>query len=328
MKSIRQLFIGLLSAIATSLIVLGAGTLAFVEGDVNNAPLAALATKIPLFTNTAAPGEPTQAPVTPPTPTATWVKFIQCNVPHGWQPYQVKPGDTLDSIAVRFSLSAETIFQKNCLQSASLPSGTILYLPAPTATPTLTPLKLTPTITPTPTVTPTPGTGTTPCGPPPGWVVYVVRSGDTLYRLSVVLGISQNTLMEANCLTNPYLYAGQRLNVPFIPAAPPTRTPTPTDIPMLPSNTPVTITPDLTATEAANQTATAQSDATNAALTATAQAEATNAALTATAQAEATNAALTATAQAEATNAALTATAQAEATNAALTATAQAVITP
>lgn len=329
MKSIRQLFVGLLSAIATSLIVLGAGTLAFVEGDVNTAPLAALATQIPQFTNTVAPGEPTPMPVTPATPTATWVKFIQCNVPHGWQSYEVKPGDTLDSIAARFSLSAETVYQKNCLQSTSLPAGTILYLPAPTATPTLTPVLLTPTTTPTPTVTPTPGTGTTPCGPPPGWVVYVVRSGDTIYRLSVVLGINQNTLMEANCLTNPYLYVGQRLYVPFIPAAPPTRTPTPTDIPVLPSDTPVTTTPDLTATEAANQTATAAADATNAAnQTATAVWEDTNAAnQTATAEWEATNAAnQTATAVWEATNAAnQTATAEAAnqtATSAALTATA------
>ncbi len=333
MKSIRQLFIGLLSAIATSLLVLGAGTLAFVEEEVNLSPLSALATKTPLATYTTAPGLPTQTPAIPPTPTATWVKFIQCNVPHGWQPYQVKPGDTLESVAERFSITAEMIYQKNCLQSSSLPSGTILYLPAPTPTATLTPVVLTPTITPTPTTTPTPYLQETPCGPPAGWVLYVVRSGDTLYRLSVMLGVSQNSLMEANCLNNPYLYAGQRLYVPFIPAAPatpiPTSTRTPTDAPVVPSNTPITVTPDLTATaqaeatNAANQTATAEAEATNAAnQTATAEAEATNAAnQTATAQAEATNwANQTATAQAEAANQTATA--------AALTATAQAQVTP
>ena len=326
MKSIRQLFFGLLSAIATSLLVLGAGTLAFVEEEVNLSPLSALATKTPLATYTTAPGLPTQTPAIPPTPTPTWVKFIQCNVPHGWQPYEVKPGDTLEAVAERFSITAEMIYQKNCLQSSSLPPGTILYLPAPTPTATLTPVVLTPTITPTPTTTPTPYLQETPCGPPAGWVVYVVRSGDTLYRLSVMLGVSQNALMEANCLTNPYLYAGQRLYVPFIPAAPatptPTNTRTPTDAPVVPSNTPVTITPDVTVTP--DLTATAAAEATNAAnQTATAEAEATNwANQTATAEAEATNwanqtatAAANQTATAEAAN--QTATAAAEATNAA-----------
>jgi len=258
MKSIRQLFFGLLSAIATSLLVLGAGTLAFVEEEVNLSPLSALATKTPLATYTTAPGLPTQTPAIPPTPTATWVKFIQCNVPHGWQPYEVKPGDTLEAVAERFSITAEMIYQKNCLQSSSLPPGTILYLPAPTPTATLTPVVLTPTITPTPTTTPTPYLQETLCGPPAGWVVYVVRSGDTLYRLSVMLGVSQNALMEANCLTNPYLYAGQRLYVPFIPAAPATPTPTntriPTDAP-LPTET-STITSTITQAPPATDTLT------------------------------------------------------------------------
>jgi len=258
MKSIRQLFFGLLSAIATSLLVLGAGTLAFVEEEVNLSPLSALVTKTPLATYTTAPGQPTQTPAIPPTPTATWVKFIQCNVPHGWQPYEVKPGDTLEAVAERFSITAEMIYQKNCLQSSSLPPGTILYLPAPTPTATLTPVVLTPTLTPTPTTTPTPYLQETLCGPPAGWVVYVVRSGDTLYRLSVMLGVSQNALMEANCLTNPYLYAGQRLYVPFIPAAPATPTPTntriPTDAP-LPTET-STITSTITQAPPATDTLT------------------------------------------------------------------------
>jgi LysM repeat protein len=56
------------------------------------------------------------------------------------------------------------------------------------------------------------------CVPPPGWVIYTVRTGDTLYGLSLALGISVNELETANCLTNPSLiYVGQQLYVPSSP---------------------------------------------------------------------------------------------------------------
>jgi len=227
MKSIRQFVLGYLSAIGTSLLVLGAAALSLMESDVNVIPLPGLATTIPLVTNTIIPGQPTIQPVTP---TATWVRFIQCNVPHGWQPYEVKPGDNLDSIAVQFGLSAEKIYSTNCLQSSSLPPGTILYLPAPTPTPTVTLVTFTPT--PTLTFVNTPITVPSVCGPPPGWVVYIVRSGDTVFRLSVATGISQGQLMSANCMSSTYLSVGQRLYLPFIPAAPTLSIPTATNMPI------------------------------------------------------------------------------------------------
>jgi membrane protease YdiL (CAAX protease family)/LysM repeat protein len=56
------------------------------------------------------------------------------------------------------------------------------------------------------------------CVAPPGWVIYTVRTGDTLYGLSLALGISVHELQTSNCLTNPSLiFVGQQLYVPSSP---------------------------------------------------------------------------------------------------------------
>ena len=69
-----------------------------------------------------------------------------------------------------------------------------------------------------------------PCGPPSGWVSYVVRSGDTLYQLSQTAGVSVRQLQQANCLSSSMIYAGKRLYLPSwsVPANEQTSTPTTT----------------------------------------------------------------------------------------------------
>ena len=67
------------------------------------------------------------------------------------------------------------------------------------------------------------------CGPPAGWLLYTVQSGDSLYRLSVAAGVSIDQLREANCLVvGGLIYTGQRLYLPRlpVPTAIPSRTPT------------------------------------------------------------------------------------------------------
>jgi LysM repeat protein len=92
---------------------------------------------------------------------------------------------------------------------------TASFTPSPTHTSTPTP-----TPTPTWTFTPTP----TPCGPPAGWVIYIVQPGDTLFSLARNTGTTPDQLLLANCLTGSTIIAGQGI---FVPRLPPTRTSTP-----------------------------------------------------------------------------------------------------
>ena len=61
---------------------------------------------------------------------------------------------------------------------------------------------------------------TTGCGPFPGWILgYVVRPGDTLFRLAMRYRISVSDLVQGNCRTSSVIYPGERLWVPY-PATP------------------------------------------------------------------------------------------------------------
>jgi LysM repeat protein len=139
-------------------------------------------------------------------------------------------------------------------QNAQITVGTVTQ-PTATFTPTSTPTAPTPTWTPTPGVwptwtptpgvwptwTPTPGVWPTwtPTPAPPGQtVIYVVRSGDTMYSISRRFGVSVACLSQANNISNPNrIYAGQRLVIPRdgCGTAPyPTPPPGPTPIPPTP----------------------------------------------------------------------------------------------
>jgi LysM repeat protein len=78
----------------------------------------------------------------------------------------------------------------------------------PTATPTFT---STPTSTPTATATPTSAPTETPT---PQVTTYIVRSGDTLSLVAAQFGVTVDSIMEANGLTDYVIQVGQELLIP------------------------------------------------------------------------------------------------------------------
>ena len=207
MKTLRDLFSGVLFAAASSILVLGAAALALVE--TGSLPLTP-DSRLPSFTPTRLTqvilpirtGAPTQGFATP-TPV--------CRPPARWQLYLIQPGDTLESLAKASGTSPERIRDKNCLVSDSLPVGYELYLPPP---PDANPLAASR----TPTLTQTVYRTQRVCGPPAGWVTTIVQPGETLSMLSRAYNISLDQLLAANCKTNADLiYAGETLYVPNVP---------------------------------------------------------------------------------------------------------------
>ncbi len=248
MKHLGQLFVGLITAAASSLLVLSAASLALLEGGLNVLP-----SPTALPSSTPVPGE--TITITPPTPTepgapSPTAQPTTCPFPAGWRPYTVQVGDTLESLAEMAGISADEIYQKNCLPSRSLVIGSLLYLPLPTPTATLPPV---PTVEPSATRMAT--STFIPCivRPPFGWVPYIVQYGDTLSKLSRDFNVSVSQLMIVNCLVSDRILAGQMLYVPYVPTRTPTPSSTPTTIdtiteipsptPVPPSPTPVTPSP-------------------------------------------------------------------------------------
>lgn len=263
MKSLVQLSLGLLSALAMVLFIFGAMLLSLSEDA--SFSLAFIPT-----TTTAAPSPSTvDSPVTPPpgitlaaSPTFTVMVAATntkaCPSPEGWRLYTVIAGDQVEQLAAEAGLPAAELLKANCLFSSTLLPGSLLYLPPlPTATPTLTntttpseaPQALTITNTPKPA-----------CGPFPGWVTYVVKPGDTLFEISLTFNVSVAQLMQANCMTNTNVYWGTRIYVPYMPTSTPTFTLTPT-----PKNTnpPASLTPTHTFTPTHSATPTFTNSPTN-----------------------------------------------------------------
>jgi LysM repeat protein len=90
--------------------------------------------------------------------------------------------------------------------------------PTPTPSPTATPVTPGVTVTP-PTATPTPATATpvTATTAPPSTcrAIYVVRRGDTLYRIALRYGTTYTEIARLNGIANPRLiYPGQQLCIP------------------------------------------------------------------------------------------------------------------
>lgn len=242
MKNLRQVFLGIIIALASIGLILGAFSLSMTEGNIftkitptdtlapTNSPFLQPVT-LPVDSATPSPAltltlaltwTPTWTLTLPPTPT-------NCPPPAGWPPYVVQSGDTLAKLAVHFRISADRLQQANCLLSTELLPGIVIYVP-PLPLPSPTPLR---------------------CGRPANWVPYIVQIGDTLYRLSVAYGITVPQLQQANCMGNStILHLGQTIYVP--PWAPIPPSPTfpppvlPTDIPtmtpvILPTGTPTEV---------------------------------------------------------------------------------------
>lgn len=232
MNNRREILTGIVAALISMVILGGSLALATIEGsstvarNVSDTPtLTSYPTQIILVTQR--PGEPTYtpSPTASPSPTPTVVPPTSCPPPSGWSPFTVQPGDTLESIALTYNTTTKAIKQANCLVGNNLVAGTIIYVPG--APP---PTRI-------------------PCGPPPGWVYYIVKSGDTLYSIGRAHGVSVAQLQTANCLSSTNIRVGQRLYVPNMPTMVPSSTPTPSMTPSPePSATLTFVPPSLTPT--------------------------------------------------------------------------------
>jgi LysM repeat protein len=214
MKNLWQVFQGIIIALASIGLVLGGFSLSLVEGNMN-AALVPAHTLTPTYSPTLQPFTPVKGSTTPsPTPSLTSSPSLSptltptltttpthCPTPAGWTSYEVEPGDTLDNIAAHYRISSTELQKANCLQTTGLLPGVVIYVP---------PITIQTSVA---------------CSAPSYWIVYIVRPGDTLYRLSLAYGISVAELQRANCMgSSTLLQTGQILYVP--PWA--SRTPSPT----------------------------------------------------------------------------------------------------
>jgi LysM repeat protein len=239
----REVLTGIFAALI-SIIIIG-GSFAAASTEVRSS-VSTNMTSTPTLTSfpthiilvTQRPGEPTYTPSptlevpSSPTPTSA---TIACPPPAGWSAIVVQPGDTPESLAQIYNISSETLKEANCLVGSSLASGTIFYVPG------------------------TPPPTDIPCGPPSGWVYYIVKKGDTLYSIGRAYSVSPAQLQAANCMgSSTTIRIGQKLQVPNVTPIMPSSTPTLTNTPapeltatptlIPPSTTPTVILPSLSPT--------------------------------------------------------------------------------
>lgn len=121
---------------------------------------------------------PTVAPTSTPTPPPTPTP----------KTHTVRPGEFLSVIADFYGVSMSAIIEINDIPNPDdLPAGQVLILPPEAEVPAETELPAT----------------------------YIVRPGETLSGIAVVLGVTIEELMAANEIENPdNIFAGQALNVP------------------------------------------------------------------------------------------------------------------
>lgn len=255
MKNLREILVGLFTAMASIIIVFGALSLSAAENEVGVIPVVKppTATEIVVADTPTSPAAllsektlivqvdktATQQPTkteTPITSTSTAsTKTINCQPPANWNSYTILAGDTLESLSESYKISILKLKEANCLVSDTLLPGTILYVPPANAT-------ITPTLQPT-------ATAIQCTYPPYGWTTYIVKIGDTLTALSYRYQVSVKDLQKYNCLGNSYaITVGQQLFVPYratvVPTTPSVWTPYPTATWSIPS----TLTPYPTAT--------------------------------------------------------------------------------
>jgi LysM repeat protein len=105
-------------------------------------------------------------------------------------PYEVRPGDTLNSIAARFGTNLVGLLELNpTLRLRSLTEGMTICVPRVPKRP--------------------------PCI---NGAYYTIREGDSIYNIAQRYGIPLNLLLEANQEANPYdLKVGQEICIPNVP---------------------------------------------------------------------------------------------------------------
>jgi len=198
MQAVRQMGSGILYGLVSVMLVVGGLSLALAESYTTPSPTptASLPLVAQILTSTQA--GPTALPPSTLTPTATPPPPTNCRPPAGWILISVQPYDTLESLAMRFGVAPGQLAQANCLLTDNLEPGYNIYIPAPAIQAPIS------------------------CGVPFGWVrAYVVRPGDTLYRIATLYGTTVFDLQGANCLSNPFITTGSLLWVPNIPVTTP-----------------------------------------------------------------------------------------------------------
>ncbi|HEY4692852.1 MAG TPA: LysM peptidoglycan-binding domain-containing protein [Bellilinea sp.] len=241
MNGLRNGVLGIMGAFATGLMVIGAIGLGLLEAVPLSVASPTPRSTLPPPNLTPLPGTEQTATPRPgiPTPIAL-VTFAftptSCPPPAGWERYVVNPGDDLITLAKTRGSNPEQIMGGNCLITAMLLPGTVIYVPpVAIAVRTTVPAAETPrTFQPSATLA---------CDRPAGWIVYTVKFGDNLTRIAITYRISVSYLKQVNCLTDNNITVGMKLWVPNVPTSTftssPTATSTPTDQPEPPSATPV-----------------------------------------------------------------------------------------
>ena len=230
MKEGRRVLNGLLLAVLSIVIILGSVSLSLMESGfaVAQAPEVPASQEIAFrdalatLVYTPPPGStlvPMDMATSTEVPALDFTPNKTCVMPVAWVTFEVPSGETLTSLASRFQTSPSALKTANCMQGSTLTGGMLIYVPN----------------NPPPIIRPTRTQRAACYDPPYGWVVYIIRHGDTLYSLSRQFGLTVDFLMSANCLTSTYIVTGQRLYVPYLPApatlypsatAVPSRTPT------------------------------------------------------------------------------------------------------
>jgi len=165
-----------------------------------------LPTREPSQTHTPTPVPPSPTPSEAASPAAS---------PTPSREYVVKSGDTLGSIANSYGLTTEELLDANPSlreNPDSLAEGQKLTIPTPGTTATTTV---------PPSATAEEATTTPPAGPvatdtPAPWATYVVQEGDTLDAIAERFGVTADSIVRFNGLTNPDdISPGQELTIPL-----------------------------------------------------------------------------------------------------------------
>ncbi|MDI3281488.1 MAG: LysM peptidoglycan-binding domain-containing protein, partial [Bacillota bacterium] len=127
----------------------------------------------------------------------TPVRIIRgVEVPVPTRTYTVRPGDSLYIIAQRFGTTVAAIRAANNLRTDVLFPGQTLVIPGGAAP------------------APPPPAPPPPAPPTPGTITYVVRPGDTLFRIAQSFNTTIATLRQLNNLPGDLIVPGQVLRVP------------------------------------------------------------------------------------------------------------------
>src|SRR5512146_541363 len=128
MKSLKEVSLSFLSAIASSIVILGAILVAMTEGITLSIPTIEPTSQVPVVEDTLPPG--VTAPARSATPTharpviVTITPTPLCTkTPSSWEWYKLLPGDSLRGLADMRGISLQNLIELNCLASENVKSG-------------------------------------------------------------------------------------------------------------------------------------------------------------------------------------------------------------